>query len=72
MIYKFSKRATQSAPFDLVGESSLVSWGVTIRIGWFSGQTLLGAWQGLDIQPCYKDIVDLLIEIVAMQWLTLG
>ena len=43
MIYKFSKRATQSAPFDLVGESGLMSGGVTIRIGWFSGKTLLGA-----------------------------
>ena len=32
----------------------------------------IGAWPGLGTQPCYKAPCDVWVEIVKLQWLTLG
>ena len=50
------------------GESGLVSWGITIRIGRFPVQTLLDTQPGLGSRACYKATSDHQVEIIKTQW----
>ena len=49
----------------LFGESGLVGWGVTLRIGRFPVQTPIDAGPGLGTQPLYEFPGDSQVEISA-------
>ena len=51
---------------------NIMGLGISIKIGRFPVQSLLGAWLGIGIQPCYKAPGDLRVKIAETQWLTLG
>ena len=51
---------------------NLMGLDIAIKIGRFSVQSLLGAWPGIGIQPCYKAPGDLRVKIAKTQWLTSG
>ena len=50
---------------------NIMGLGITIKIERFPVQSLLGAWLGIGIQPCYKAPGDLRVKIAETQWLTL-
>ena len=46
---------------------NIMGLGITIKIGRFPVQSLLNAWLGIGIQPCYKAPGDLRVKIAETQ-----
>ena len=46
---------------------NIMGLGITIKIERFPVQSLLGAWLGIGIQPCYKAPGDLRVKIAETQ-----
>ena len=46
---------------------NIMGLGITIKIGRFPVQSLLSAWLGIGIQPCYKAPGDLRVKIAETQ-----